>query len=247
MSLVDKVETTPSTTPDAKTSATPPVADAGSPPVMTSNDWYYDNDIKGNGNRPEFLKEKYKTVADQAKAYVEVEKKLGAFKGAPEQYDLSLEGYPDLKFSQDDPMFKDFLEGAKKNGVSQEYVTELLSTYAQALTANIPDPDAELQKLGPNGKQDLQILSQWANNTFSPSEVNIFNNMLTTADAVRFFEKVRSMTTEPPVAQPSSSSVTRETVDQVKQLVNDPRYDKDPTFRDEVRMRMANAMGVKQK
>ena len=36
------------------------------------------------GERPEWLKDKYKTVEDQAKAYNDAEKKLGGFSGSPE-------------------------------------------------------------------------------------------------------------------------------------------------------------------
>src|SRR5690349_17470972 len=72
-------------------------------PVTPTGDWYYSDGIKGDGAKPDWFKgDKYKTVTDQAKAYTDIEKKLGAFKGAPEKYDLAIEGYPDLKFSEED-------------------------------------------------------------------------------------------------------------------------------------------------
>lgn len=257
MSLVDKAApATPDTgtTPPAAGAApaTSPVGTEGTPPAGTApvvvtptGDWYYDKDIKGTGEKPDWFKsEKYATAADQAKAYAEAEKRLGAFKGAPENYDLSLPDHPDIKFSAEDPALKGFLESAKKNGVSQEYVSELLTTYAHAMTANIPDPDAEIAALGPNGKQDIQILAQWGNTAFSPEEFGVFKSMLTTAAAVRFFEKVRGMTTAGDVAPPANTAVTRETEQQVRDAVSDPRYDTDPNFRADVKRRMAAAIGV---
>lgn len=245
MSLMDKAgAATPDTgdkTPPAAADAngTPPAGDNTPPP---SSDWYYDDNIKGNGNRPEWLKDKYKTAADQAKAYTEIEKKLGAFKGAPDAYDLTLEGYPELKFSNEDPLLKEFLEKAKTNGVSQEYVTELLGTYAQALTYNVPDADKEMQLIGPNASQDLQILSQWAGNYLSPDEHKVFSSMVTTAAAFKMFDKLRQSVTQTDVAPPKGAGTPHETVEQVTQMISDPRYDTDETFRTDVRRRMSIAM-----
>ena len=54
-----------------------------------NNEWYLDEGIVGQGNRPEYLEPKYKSVVEQAKAYKEARKALGAMSGAPETYDLS--------------------------------------------------------------------------------------------------------------------------------------------------------------
>jgi hypothetical protein len=235
-------EAKPEAAPSEGAAASP---EGASPPVTETTDWYYDDGIKGTGERPEWLKEKYKSAADQAKAYVEVEKKLGAFKGAPDKYDLSLPDYPDVKMREDDPILGDFLESAKKNGISQEYVTELLGTYAHALTVNIPDPEAEIKKLGPNAHQELKILSTWAESKLTPQEFEIFQRMTMTAESVRLWEKIRMIATQGDVAAPATAHVQRETEAQVRALVSDPRYDTDPAFRDDVRRRMSAAIGVK--
>ncbi len=230
-------KTPPAATPDAGS------AGAGAAPVVTpTGDWYYDHNIKGDGTPPEWFKgDKYKTVTDQAKAYSEVEKKLGAFKGAPEKYDLAIADYPDLKFSEEDPLIKDFIESAKKNGVSQEYVSELLGVYAQALTFGKPDSDAEMKKIGVNAEQDLQILSQWAGNILSAEEFGIFKGLVTTADSFRIFDKLRNSGTGSEVAPPQGHA-PQETRDQVLALINDPRYDTDEQFRADVRAKLSRAM-----
>ena len=241
MSLLEKaaVEAPPATDP----AAAPPAGETPPP----ANDWYYDQDIKGNGEKPEWFKgDKYKTITDQAKAYSEVEKKLGAFKGAPEKYDLSLADYPELKFQDDDPMLVEFLESAKQKGVSQEYVTEILGTYAKALTLHIPDADAEMKKIGPNAVQDLQILANWAGQYLSKDEFQVFERTITTADAFRMFDKLRQSITAPDVP-PRREEAPRETEEQVLKLVQDPRYDTDSAFRDDVRKRLAMAQTGKGK
>jgi hypothetical protein len=231
----------PAATPDA--AATPQASGDSQPAVVTpTGDWYYDHNIKADGTKPDWFKgDKYKTVTDQAKAYAEVEKKLGAFKGAPEKYDLTIADHPELKFSEEDPLLKDFLENAKKNGVSQEYVSELLGVYAQALTFNLPDADAEMKKIGVNAEQDLQILSQWAGNILAPEEFNIFKSMITTADAFKVFDKLRNAGTGADI-NPAVPNASHETSQQVLALINDPRYESDPDFRADMRKRLSQAM-----
>lgn len=247
MSLLDSAGgATPDTgkaTPPAATPAAATPAANGTPPVETpSGDWYYDNNIKGDGAKPDWLKsDKYKSVTDQAKAYTEIEKKLGAFKGAPENYDLTIADHPEMKFSAEDPLIKDFIESAKKNGVSQEYVSELLGVYAQALTYNVPDKEKEMQKLGANAEQDLQILGQWAGNILTPDEFGIFKAMINTADAFKVFDKMRNAGTGSEVAPPGGKPPT-ETSAQVLELIKDERYEKDEAFRTDVRRRLSIAM-----
>ncbi len=247
MSLMTAAAVTPAegTAPvtPAAADATPPAGE-GTPPSapIVTGDWYYDDNLKGSGARPDWLKDKYKSAAEQAKAYVEVEKKLGAFKGAPDAYDLSLQDFPDIKFSQEDPLLKDFLTNAKTNGVSQEYITEILNTYAQALTFNIPDADAEMKKIGANAAQDLQILSQWAGNYLSAEEHKVFASLVTTADAFKVFDKLRQSVTQSDIAAPQKSGTPAETEDQVRALISDPRYSTDEHFRADVRRRMSIAL-----
>lgn len=245
MSLAEKVTPAAALEAGKETPVTPvtlaPETSTGETPAAT--DWFYDENIKGDGSKPEWLKDKYKSAADQAKAYNELEKKLGAHKGAPEAYDLALADYPEIKFQDNDPLLKDFIESAKKNGISQEYMTEILGQYAKAMTYNMPDTDAEMKKLGPKGIQDVQNITNWASANFSKEEFGVFKNMLTTAESVRFFEKIRALSTAPDITV-DRNITPHETVEQVKNLVGDPRYQTDPNFRDEVRRRMAAALKV---
>ena len=55
--------------------------------------WNLSEDTPGKGDAPEWFKaDKYKTVADQAKAYKDLEGRFGSFTGAPEEYaDVTLD------------------------------------------------------------------------------------------------------------------------------------------------------------
>ena len=233
------------TQPAPEGAAAAPAEGAAPAPVVVEGDWYYDEATKGNGARPDWLLPKFKTAADQAKSFIEAEKRLGAFKGAPDEYDLALPDYPDIVMRKDDPVLAEFLENAKKNGVSQEYVSELLGTYAHAMTSGIPDHDAEMKKLGPAASQELKILGQWAESKLTPQEFEVFQRMTNTAESVRLWEKIRMIATQGDVAAPATAHVQRETEAQVRALVSDPRYDVDPDFREDVKRRMSAAIGIK--
>lgn len=249
MSLLDGAGATPDTgakaspaAESAGTPATPPAGSATPPATETpSGDWYYDHNIKGEGAKPDWMKDKYKNVTDQAKAYNEIEKKLGAFKGAPEEYDLTIASHPDLKFSAEDPLLKDFIDSAKKNGLSQEYMSELLGVYAHALTYNMPDSDAEMKKIGVNAQQDLQILGQWAGDILSPEEFNVFKSMITTSDAYSVFNKLRNSGVQAEIPD-GTSHTPHESSAQVLQMINDPRYETDENYRADVRKKLSVAM-----
>lgn len=199
----------------------------------TNEPWYYDDNTPGKDSRPEWLQPKYKSVAEQAKAYVEAQKRLGAFKGAPEQYDLNAqEG--DIKFQEADPVIKEFLDDAKANNVSQEYVNKLLNTYAKAIKMSKPDPKKELEALGPNGQQDLVTLGKWADNNLSKDESTAFRNMITTAESVRILQKLRGQMTKANT-QPSQTFAPKISIEDIKKKIHDPRYASDERFRQQVR------------
>ena len=76
--------------------------------------WYIDNDTPGEGERPEWLPEKFKTVRDAVESHGELEKKLGS---APSEYDFG--DFKDV-FDKDHDAFKSLTSFAKEKRVSQD-------------------------------------------------------------------------------------------------------------------------------
>lgn len=208
--------------------------------------WFLAENLPGEGDKPDWLIDKFKTASDQAKAYRDLEKKLGAFKGAPEEYDLTLEGdeFKNAKFDPANPVLQEFLADAKAQGVSQEYVTNMLKSYAKLQAISQPDMSKEMEKLGVNGQQDLKILLQWGSNNFSKEELGTFKSMFRTAEQVRLFDKIRQLSTKANT-QPNNTRTPVESADKIKQMIHDPRYSSDPTFREEVRSKLAQVIGEK--
>ena len=138
--MIKKVDTTQTPNPEA----TP------DPNGVPDKTWYWDEGIPGNGDRPEWLKGKYGKVVDQAKAYLEAEKAMGANGAAvPESYDWGT--YSEL-FDVENPALTEFKNKAKELKLSQEAFNILVDPFAQYHKSLIPDTDAEIAKLGQIGK-----------------------------------------------------------------------------------------------
>ena len=76
--------------------------------------WFLNEEVKGEGDVPEWFKaDKYKSVAEQAKAYAGLESKLGAFTGAPKDgYEVELPEGVDVELDSEDPMLVNFNDWA---------------------------------------------------------------------------------------------------------------------------------------
>lgn len=142
------------------------------------------------GEKPEWFKgDKYKTVAEQAKAYTELEKKFGAFKGAPESYEIpEIEG---VEIPSDDPLVETYTEWAKSKNMDQESFAEgleMLTSYVQQ--SDSIDRQAEIEKLGPQASQMIQQAGRFLENHFEGDELKRAQDALTTADSVWLVNKM---------------------------------------------------------
>lgn len=207
-----------------------------------SPSWYWvnpsdDNEgVAGNGEAPEWYKgTKYKSVAEQAKAYTELEKKLGAFTGAPDEYALPEDAELDLS----DPMYKTFMEIGKKHGMNNDMFTETVTAVAQLQAQQAEERMAyELKQLGNNADYRLKNISDWAMSRLSTDEFDAFKGMLTSAKAVEAVEKIMKQSMGTKVANENqvvaTPTVTKEKLKEMQFAVdefgnrrmNDPEYRK---------------------
>ena len=177
--------------------------------------WFWEDGRPGEGEKPEWLNEKYKSASEQAKAYNELTKKFGGFTGAPEKYDLEIPELENVKFSEDDPMLKEFTEFAREKNMSQETFTGILGKYANVVMGTIPDPKAEMEKLGLNAKEEISKLATVAGNNLSPEEFLNFKKLMNTADNVRMFNKLLAKQSAPEIST-GKPAHTQETEAQIR-------------------------------
>ena len=162
----------------------------------------------------DFVKDKYRTngrseddaLREQAKAYAELEKRLGARTGAPDDYtvDLAQEikdaGY---EFDTEDPLFNDAKALAKSLDLSQEGFNQMMSIYAQAEMAKDLAYQAELREqikaMGPDGERRIKDLEAWANKSLPDDLRDGFLEAGVSINAIRAMEHIVSMTLGKPV------------------------------------------------
>lgn len=198
----DNAETSTTTTTEEKSTA-------------ESFAWFWDGERQGEGDPPEWFKaDKYKSVADQAKAYTEAEKRLGAFKGAPEEYELKLPddfGLPegvDVALDKEDPLLQQFMPWAKENNLSQDAFQDIVGMYvnqqAEDYQAAQQSVIEQKEQLGDNADKRLNDLAKWGKTNLDPEMYQKFADSLTTAAAVEAFEFIVGKTRNAPMPDPSN-------------------------------------------
>lgn len=157
------------------------------PVELGEGEYFLADNVKGEGEKPEwYLGDKYKSVADQAKAYTDLQKKLGGFTGAPESYEVP-EG-----IDGEDEAFKAFSEFAAKHNMNQELFNEGFEFYKTALgVSGEVSVEAEMQKLGDNAEQRIgQVETFLRNNVKDAADFEAIQGMATDAKSIMLIEKM---------------------------------------------------------
>jgi hypothetical protein len=142
---------------------------------VAAAEWFLSPGVKGEGAAPPFFKaDKYKTVQDQAEAYTHLEKRLGAFTGAPKdgKYDFKLPEGVQGEFDTEHPMYKQLVKSSAEMQISNEGFNQLMGMFAQYEASLAPDPVANLKdaksELGENADSRITAAAQWAQANLSP-------------------------------------------------------------------------------
>lgn len=197
--------------------------------------------------RPEWLQDKYITeerslddaISEQAKAYVESQKMLGAFTGAPEDgYEFKvpegIEGEVDTELEA----YQQFTALAKDKNINQETAQELFNIFAnyqqqQAGQMEV-DRNAQIEELGANAQQRLQALNGWSNANLTPEQNETMLTMTTTADQIETLEAIIQQTKDTPIPKTHGDTETITTGYSLEQFAIDSATDKyhdDPVYR----------------
>jgi hypothetical protein len=197
------------------------------------------------------LPEKYKTGEDLAKAYKELESKLGAkdddirnsiieeiqkeaFADRPETAgDYVLPDSVNADESVDNDLLKWWSEHSFENGYSQEEFEQGIEMYAQAVLGSQPDIEAETAKLGDNASARIDAASAWASKFFPEETMSAIERMCETSEGIVALETMMEAMKDGSFAA-DVESVSRTTEAELRQMMQDPRYydstRRDPTF-----------------
>tara|TARA_R100001463_G_scaffold136203_3_gene201007 strand:- start:114 stop:866 length:753 start_codon:yes stop_codon:yes gene_type:complete len=192
--------------------------------------------------RPEWLPEKYKTGEDLAKAYKELESKLGtkdvdirnellkeieeeSFKDRPSSADdYQLPDFVDIdNIDTNDPTLRWWADHAFTYGFSQEEFAEGLEKVMQAQDSFLPDPEEEIKKLGDNANVRLEAVDLFARQFFPEEYMESIEDLAATAEGVQALEFIMAKLQSPAIGS-DAAPIGRITEESLREMMADERY-----------------------
>jgi hypothetical protein len=200
-------------------------------------------------SRPEWLPEKYNSGEDLAKAYKELESKLGtkeedirnrimeeiqseAFSDRPETAgDYQLPESIDESAAVDNKLLSWWAEHSFENGYSQEEFEQGIAMYAEAVNGSMPDIEAEAKMLGDNADQRIEAASLFANKFFPEAALPAIERMCESHEGIIALEAIMEAMKDGSFAG-NTQAVAGTSEKELREMMNDPRYwkDRDPHF-----------------
>lgn len=154
-------------------------------PTLGEGEYFLTEGIKGTGELPEWFKaDKYKSIADQAKAYTELEKRFGGFKGAPK------DGYqPPEGIEPDDALFAELKTFAEETNMSQDAFDRAWGLLqAQSEAVEEVSLETEMAKLGDNATGRIKHVEQFMKNNLDPETYERLRYAVNSAESVELVE-----------------------------------------------------------
>lgn len=189
----------------------------------------------------ELLLGKYKTPDDLAKAYKELESKLGgkeddlrsklmdeikeeAFKDRPESKgDYKLPDSVDGEEAVDNELLSWWSEHSFENGFSQQEFEKGIEMYAQAVGTSAPDLEAEAAKLGENANTRIDSANMFANKFFPQEALPAIERMCESHEGILALEHIMEAVKDGSFAgdaQPTSGLTAQD----LNEMMRDERY-----------------------
>ena len=216
----------------------------------SSEDKTYENE-----KRPEWLPEKFKNAEELSKAYSELEKQ---FSGKQKEETKPEEVQQEVENKSLDKFYNEF---AETGALTDNSYAELAK---QGLDKTLVDSYIEGQKLVADtntksiqdvagGKERYSELVEWAGKNLSEAEQKVFNDMVDSGDVETAKFAVQGLMSkanvnfnpnQPDLFEGTSDVISQDaftSVSQVTDAMNDPRYEKDPTFRKEVENKLSRS------
>ncbi len=195
-----------------------------------------------------FMKDKFKSIDDQAKSYKELYSKVGKFWGSPSE-GYKVDGMDGIEAN--DPLIASLTPALQEMGLSQDGFQNLVNKYMEANKVMMGAMEEDLKKtLTTTDAHTYQAITKWMDDSLSPEEsAQIKNNWLMTADDFKLFNNLRLMlapsTNVPsaqgtPVKYESSSEVTNEKIKYKKELKAGTRV-QDKNFENDLAARFRDA------
>jgi hypothetical protein len=204
-----------------------------------------------DAERPEWLPEKFDNVEDMAKAYGELEKKLGSDKADEDVAETEPTQSNDMiieaskEFFEKGELTDDTYESLAKLGLNRE----LVDSYAAGQAALMENQQSAIKGVAGN---DYDAMTEWAGQNLTDEEMNTYNEVVTTGSVEHAKLAVSGLharfqaangSTAPKLAMGSttgSATLPYQSMQEVTRAMNDPRYKSgDKAYHAEVDRRLA--------
>jgi hypothetical protein len=152
--------------------------------------------VPGAGERPAWFKaDKYKSVADQAAAYPDLEKRFGSFTGAPKEgkYDFALPEGAGVELVADHPLLGTFTKWATENQLSQKGFTELMGFLGDYEAQHFVDYGAVKTDLGENADARITAIAQWSQANLGAEGYELMRQATSGKEAAAVFKVLESV------------------------------------------------------
>lgn len=191
-------------------------------------------------DRPEWLPEKYKSPEDLAKAYKELESKLGtkeddlrnklleelqteAFKDRPASAgEYQLPDFVNEEEAINNDLLKWWSEHSFENGYSQEEFAKGIEIYMNSMPQG-PDLDAERARLGDSANQRIEAASMFAMKFFPKETLPAIERMFESAEGVMAMEIVMEAMKDGSFSEQANPASGLSEAD-LKEMMRDERY-----------------------
>lgn len=197
--------------------------------------WFIDEGMPGTGERPSWLPDKFKTVADLSKSYTELEKRVGT---VPESYDFTKSKFLDPDYVP----FQELQNFAKEKRVPQEFIDKMLDSVDKYMDEFSIDPNEEITKLGENGRERVVVLDNWAKANLSKDSYEALTRSLTNAESIKALDELRGkmMSSTPQIPNDNGTISGSASLQDIKtELVNNlEKYKTDESYRKDLQKRL---------
>jgi len=218
---------------------------------VKSND---DTSKSTDETRPEWLPEKFTSAEDLAKAYSELEKKQSTPKEEPSQQQMRADAEASQgmekfysEYSQNGELSEKSYEELSKMGLDKNLVDGYIA--GQQAIAN---SEVKMIHDTVGGEENYSKVIEYAKNNLTEAEQNAFNETLDTGSieqvkfAVQAIANRAGVSGEQPMQMINGdtndvSIDVFESVAQVTEAMNDPRYANDPAYRKQVELKLAKS------
>lgn len=213
-----------------------------------------DKEPEDKAERPDFIKEKFwdaekgePRLEAMAKAYDDLEKKLGNNKKAPDEYKIELDENMEKIFDKtkvdDDPLLNWFKGYAKENNFSQEMFNDALKGFAES-SANMLDENAvpeidqkaEREKLGKNSAAIIKDQTNFLEQLFKQGHVNEdqMNEILILTETAAGFQALQAVRKYYGDSQKIPTNLTPtsgvKSADELREMQANSKYGSDPEY-----------------